>query len=56
MAPERFRGMLAMETLTRQNGQIVSGERIELTAYKAGEARPAAAAPSVNTSSSPFSY
>ena len=56
VAPERFRGMLAMETLTRQNGQIVSGERIELTAYKAGEARPAAAAPSVNTSSSPFSY
>lgn len=53
VAPDRFRGMLAMETLTRQNGQIVGGERVELTGYNASAPRPVASPPST---SSPFSY
>jgi hypothetical protein len=33
VAPGRMRGYLAMETLTRRRGQLVSGERIELQEY-----------------------
>ena len=36
VAPERLRGVLAMESLSRKGGTVVSGERVELTDYAAG--------------------
>ena len=33
IAPEKMRGMLAMESLVRKDGKVTEGERIELQAY-----------------------
>jgi hypothetical protein len=49
VAPERLRGFLAMESLTRRDGRLLSGERIELTAHQpAPEPRPNAGTDPVN--------
>jgi hypothetical protein len=52
VAPERMRGFLAMEMLTRRDGKLVEGERIELVDYKpappAKAAAPAGEASSIN--------
>lgn len=50
VAPERMRGFLAMEQLTRRDGKLIEGERIELQAYSY---RPPAAAPTLAPAKSP---
>lgn len=34
VAPDQMRGFVAMELVTRRNGQVVAGERIELTGHR----------------------
>lgn len=36
IAPEKMRGFLAMESLTRRGGTVVEGERTELIDYSSG--------------------
>lgn len=41
LAPDKFRGFLAMESLSRKNGQVLEGERTELVGYEPkGSAQP----------------
>ena len=49
VAPGRLRGYLAMETVTRRRGQMVSGERTELLEYQP----PASAAPVAQPAAAP---
>jgi hypothetical protein len=49
VSPERMRGFLAMESLTRRNGQVITGERTELLDYRPpAETKPAAAGDALN--------
>lgn len=40
VAPDRMRGLLAMDSLVRKGGAVVSGERVELTDYVAAGVSP----------------
>jgi hypothetical protein len=60
VAPERMRGLLAMESVVRKSGTVVSAERVELTEHVAGEspapARAMATEPVDKPPPSPLAY
>jgi hypothetical protein len=60
VAPERMRGLLAMESVVRKSGTVVSAERVELTEHVAGEspapARAMATEPVDKPPLSPLAY